>query len=156
MRALISIVLALLLYSSVANAGTIEIRRRPYTAISTLTAASFNGGVWTGWISMGDFTSICFRQFHDYTANTGVTMRCETSELTTTTADSGYDITSIDLAAGAATVSGLTYTRTTGADSRWTQCVDYVPGNFINCKFDDLAGGSADDLLTVEYQMVTP
>ena len=151
-----ALALALLLTTSAASAGTLEPRKRPYAAISTLTAAAFNGGVWTGWIDMRDYSAVCFKAFHDYTGNAGVTMRCEMSSLSTTANDSGYDVASYGIASGTVTVSAMTWTRTTGADSRWVQCVDDVVDQFLNCKFDDSSGNNGTDTLTVEYMLVTP
>ena len=153
--ALVGVAVVALVLTTDSRADTLEIRKGQNVAISTVTADAFNGGIWTGWISVADKAAICFDLFHDYTGNAGVTMRCETSQDKTTAADSGFDITVLSIAGGTATSTVLTWSHATGADTRWSWCVE-PPGAYINCKFDDTSGNNGSDTLTAEYRLVTP
>jgi len=146
----------ILLAAAFALGGTLEIRKGQSTAVSTMTAAAFNAGVWTGWIEVGDKQSICFNLFHDYTGNAGVTMRCETSDDKTTAPDAGYDLVMLTLASGTATSQAVTYSHATGADARWNWCWDNLPGGYVNCKVDDTSGNNGTDTITVTYRLLTP
>jgi hypothetical protein len=126
------------------------------TGGTKISAASFNSGTWTGWMRVRGYQAVCFDIFHDYTAATGVTMRCESSESYSTTADAGYDIESLDCAGGTCTSNLLTFTKLTGADARWSWCVDGLPGSYIECLFDDVASGAAGDKITVVARGITP
>ena len=148
--------LPVLAVSSSAYAGELTIKKSQNVAITSLTTVSFQSGVWSGWIEVGDKNAICFDIFHDYTAATGVTMRCETSQVSTTTADAGFDLQSLSIDSGTATSSLLTFSNLTGADERWNWCVDDLPGAFINCLFDDVASGAAGDKILVVRRVLTP
>ncbi len=154
----LGILLVVLVAAGVAVGATLEIKRKAYVAIDSLTAqAAYNGGIWTGWIDTQGHSTVCFEVENDYTGNTGITFRCESSDATTTTADEGFDITMDDLASGAATSTLITWAHSSGAaDVRYTKCVDYIPHDFINCLFDDEAGNDATDDLTVRYSLQTP
>lgn len=139
-----------------ADAGQLvnyELRREPWQAVSSLTAqAAYNGGIWTGWILMGEFSDVCFEFSNDYTGNTGIKFRCEGSDDKTTSADAGADIHACDIASGTVQCSQASFERTFGAaDGIGVICVDDVPYQYINCKFDDEAGANATDDLTVRY-----
>lgn len=153
-----SIVTVAVVLSATVGAGTIEPHRGPYAAVSSLTdQAAYNGGIWTGWISMEARSDICFEILQDYTGNTGVTMRCEVTDDRSTADDGGADITAVDIAGGTATSVLLTWSHQTGtADAKWIWCVDDVPGEWISCLFDDKAGDNATDDLTVRYSLQGP
>lgn len=152
----IVLAVALVASATIAMAGTVEIRKTGSVAISTITADAFNGGLWTGWINVNDKAAVCFDVTYVRAAATGVTMRCETSEASTTTADAGFDLHAIDIAGGALSSYPMTWTYTSSASKSWSWCVDDLPGKYVNCLFDDLASGGATDYLTVVYRVVTP
>jgi len=145
-----------LLHAAVVYGATVEIRKGVDTSISTLTADAFNAGVWTGWIEVGDKNAVCFDITFTRSAATGVTMRCETSQSAGTTADAGFDLHAIDIAGGTLNSYPATWTYTSSASKNWSWCVDDLPGAYVECLFDDLASGGANDKLTVVYRVVTP
>jgi len=148
----------MLLHASATQADTLQVQKRKYESISSLTAqAAYNGGIWTGWIDMEGFNAICFEIENDYTGNTGITFRCESDEPPLPAADAGFDITTDDCAGGKCNSVLMTVNHTSGAaDVRYTKCIDNIPHSHINCKFDDEAGNNATDDLTVRYSLVSP
>lgn len=145
---------------AVSVGGTIDTVRDPdttrYGSTVWTAAQAFNSGVWSGWIEVGRANAICFDLFHDYTGNAGVTMRCETSSSSSTTNDAGYDIHVLSVSAGTATSSTLTWSNATGADERWTWCVDDIPGDWLNCYFDDTSGNNGTDTIQAIARGVSP
>ncbi len=141
-----------------AHAVNIEPRREPWQAVSSLTAkAAYNAGIWTGWIAMDEYSDVCFEIENDYTGNTGITMTCEVTDDKTTTAGTAADITALDIAGGSLVSVKATWTHETGAaDAIWVWCVGWVPGQYLNCLFDDKAGNNATDDLTVRYSRQSP
>lgn len=126
------------------------------TGGTLISAAAFNAGNWGGWVYSERQAAICFDILYTRSTATGVTMRCETSQLSSTANDGGYDLHAIDVGAGTANSYLVTWTYTGSATARWTWCVDDPPGRFLNCLFDDVASGGANDLLTVVARGVSP
>ena len=147
-----------LLVPSTAGAVNIEPRRDEWKAVASLTnRAAYNGGIWTGWILMEEYSDVCFEILQDYTGNTGVTMTCEGTDNKDDTAGTAADIPSLEIAGGTATSVKLTFSHKTGtADAKWVWCVDDVPYQYLNCLFDDKAGDDANDDLTVRYSRQSP
>lgn len=143
-----------------ARAEQVYINKTTLTATS-LTAASCAGATnWTGWVPANVYRSIVWEIFFDADgsiATTGVTMRCESSDVNSTTADAGYDIHILSDSSTAGTSTSITHTwnNPVAADEKWSWTVTNLPESYVNCLFTCTAGDSGD-VITVKYKQVTP
>lgn len=125
------------------------------TAGVKLNDVRFDSGVWTGWIYVDQFRTVCFDIAFTRVAATDVRMRCETAEVVTTAADAGFDVHELDIAAGTAQSYPMTWIYTTAATTKWSWCADNLMGKYVSCYFSNTAGG-ATDKATVTARGIAP
>src|SRR3990167_7431738 len=140
-----------------AGAATVQMYKSALAATS-IAATAINSIAWTGWIPVPDSRSVALEIGYTYSAGTAVTMRCETSDVSTTANDSGYDLHILSDSATAGPSTSVTHTWSnaiSAASEKWTWTVRNLPEEWINCGFTATTG-DASDVATVKYKAVTP
>jgi len=162
---------ACLTLPSVAFGDTVEITKKLNTT-AKISAAAMTSARWTGWIDVANRRSVAFQvNFTDANSScTAVTMVCETSQVSTTTADSGADLhvlvcgdggvcvsTPMTLCYGTDAACGITGGGNAAPGSKvWTWTVSNIPDQYINCKFTASGTPAAADVLTVYETRINP
>lgn len=162
MRVVLGVGLAALItaavFVSASHAASVQMQKEPLAGV--VAAAACNAASWTGWVDVSMYRSIVWELFFDGDASpatTAITMRCETSDDSSTANDGGYDVHILSDSATAGTSSSVTHTwsNPVSADEKWTWTVSNLPHNYVNCLFTCTSGDSGD-AITVKHKRITP
>lgn len=149
------IIAAVLLIPAVALAVPVLLTKED--AVTKIDGLAINTDRWTGWVNVKAARSLTVEITLTRSASTAVTMRCESSDSSSTANDAGADIHKLSDSSTAGTSDSVTHTwsNAVAGNETWTWTVANLPQNHVNCL---VRGTSADgsDTVVVKVKAVYP